>query len=55
MRDFKIITSTFVAQSAFLAATLLHVGHFLYHESLTCNEAAEAMICLIRLVFIYYK
>ena len=45
----------FIVQSAFLAMSLLFVGYFLYHESLTWNKVAGVAICLIGLFFINYK
>ena len=45
----------FIVQSAFLAAALLLVGYFLYHESLTWNKLAGVAICLAGLVIINYK
>ena len=45
----------FIVQSAFLAAALLLVGYFLYHESLTWNKLAGVAVCLAGLVIINYK
>ena len=45
----------FIVQSAFLAAALLLVGYFLYHEALTWNKLLGVTICLIGLVFINCK
>ena len=49
------VSTGFIVQSAFLAAALLLVGHFLYHEALTWNKLVGVAICLIGLVFINYK
>ena len=49
------VSTAFIVQSAFLASALLHVGFFLYHESLTWNKLAGVAICLIGLVFINLK
>ena len=49
------VSTGFIVQSAFLAAALLLVGYFLYHESLTWNKMVGVAICLIGLVFINYK
>ena len=49
------VSTGFIVQSSFLAAALLLVGYFLYHEALTWNKAAGVVICLIGLVFINYK
>ena len=46
------VSTGFIVQSAFLAAALLLVGYFLYHETLTWNKAAGAAICLAGLVII---
>ena len=45
----------FIVQSAFLAVTLILVGYFLYHEALTWNKLAGAVICLIGLMVINLK
>jgi len=45
----------FVVQSAFLAVTLILVGYFLYHEALTWNKLAGAVICLLGLLVINLK
>ena len=49
------VSTGFIVQSAFLAAVLLFVGFFLYHEALTWNKLVGVVICLIGLVFINYK
>ena len=49
------VSTGFIVQRAFLAAVLLLVGYFLYHESLTWNKVVGVVICLIGLVFINYK
>lgn len=49
------VSTGFIIQSAFLAAALLLVGYFLYHEALTWNKLVGVAICLIGLVFINYK
>ncbi len=49
------VSTGFIVQSAFLAAALLLVGYFLYHEALTWNKLVGVTICLIGLVFINYK
>ncbi len=49
------VSTGFIVQSAFLAAMLLFVGFFLYHEALTWNKLVGVVICLIGLVFINYK
>ena len=46
------VSTGFIVQSAFLAAALLLVGYFLYHETLTWNKLAGAAICLAGLVII---
>ena len=45
----------FIVQSAFLAVTLILGGYFLYHEALTWNKLAGAVICLIGLMVINLK
>lgn len=45
----------FIAQSAILAAALLFVGYFLYHESLTWNKVVGVIVCLVGLVLINLK
>ena len=45
----------FIVQSALLAAILLFVGYFFYHESLSWNKVVGVIICLVGLVFINYK
>ena len=49
------VSTGFIVQSAFLAAALLLVGYFLYHEALTWNKLVGVTICLIGLVFINLK
>ena len=49
------VSTGFIVQSAFLAAALLLVGYYLYHEALTWNKLVGVAICLIGLVFINYK
>lgn len=49
------VSTGFIVQSAFLAAALLLVGYFLYHETLTWNKLVGVAVCLIGLVFINYK
>ena len=49
------VSTGFIVQSAFLAAVLLVVGYFLYHETLTWNKVVGVVICLIGLVFINLK
>ena len=49
------VSMGFIVQSAFLAAVLLLIGYFLYHESLTWNKLIGVAICLIGLVFINYR
>ncbi len=49
------VSTGFIVQSAFLAAVLLFVGYFLYHEALTWNKLVGVAICLVGLFFINYK
>lgn len=49
------VNTGFIVQSAFLAAALMLVGYFLYHEALTRNKLIGVAICLIGLVFINLK
>ena len=49
------VSTGFIVQSSFLAAALLLVGYFLYHEALAWNKVVGVAICLIGLVFINYK
>ena len=49
------VSTGFIVQSAFLAAALLLVGYFLYHEALTWNKIVGVVICLIGLGFINFK
>ena len=46
------VSTGFIVQSAFLAAALLLVGYFLYHETLTWNKLVGTAICLVGLIFI---
>ena len=46
------VSTGFIVQSAFLAASLMFVGYFLYHESLTWNKLLGVAICLVGLFFI---
>ena len=46
------VSTGFIVQSAFLAVSLLFVGYFLYHESLTWNKLLGVAICLAGLFFI---
>ena len=49
------VSTGFIVQSAFLAGSLLFVGYFLYHESLTWNKLVGVAICLAGLFFINLK
>ena len=49
------VSTGFIVQSALLAAVLLFVGYFLYHEALTWNKLVGVIVCLIGLVFINMK
>ena len=49
------VSTGFIVQSALLAAVLLFVGYFLYHEALTWNKLVGVVVCLIGLVFINMK
>ena len=49
------VSTGFIVQSAFLAGSLLFVGYFLYHESLTWNKLVGVAICLAGLIFINMK
>ena len=49
------VSTGFIVQSAFLAASLLLIGYFLYHETLTWNKLAGAAICLAGLVIIHLR
>lgn len=46
------VSTASIVQSSFLAAALLFVGLFLYHEPITLNKAAGVVICLVGLYFI---
>ncbi len=49
------VSTAFIVQSAFIAAVLLVMGYFLYHEALTWNKIVGVVICLIGLGFINYQ
>lgn len=49
------VSTGFIVQSALLAAVLLFVGYFLYHEALTWNKLTGVAVCLIGLVLINWK
>lgn len=49
------VSTGFIVQSAVLAALLLAVGYFLYHEAIPWNRLVGVGICLVGLVFINYK
>lgn len=49
------VSTAQVVQAALLAAVLLFVGYFLYHETLTWNKILGIVICLVGLVFINLK
>ncbi|MDO4489202.1 MAG: EamA family transporter [Eubacteriales bacterium] len=49
------VSTGFIVQSAILAAALLPVGYFLYHEALTWNKLLGVAICLVGLFFINFK
>lgn len=49
------VSTAFVVQSAFLAASLLVVGYLLYHEAVTWNKIIGVVICMIGLAFINYR
>ncbi len=44
-----------IVQSVFLAAALIAIGYFFYHEALTWNKILGVAICLAGLMFINYK
>lgn len=46
------VSTASIVQSAFLAAALILVGYFLYHEAITWNKLAGVVLCLIGLAFI---
>ncbi len=48
------VSTGFIVQSAFLAAVLLLVGYFLYHEALTWNKLVGVAFCLAGLIIINY-
>lgn len=45
----------FIVQSAFLAAALLFVGYFMYHEALTWNKLLGVAVCLAGLIIMNYR
>ncbi|MDO5134383.1 MAG: EamA family transporter [Eubacteriales bacterium] len=49
------VSTAFVVQSAFLAASLMVAGHLLFHEAVTWNKIVGVVICLIGLAFINYR
>ena len=49
------VSTGFIVQSAFLAAALIFVGYFLYHEALSWNKIVGVGVCLVGLVFINLK
>lgn len=49
------VSTGFIVQSAFLAAVLLFVGYFLYHETLTWNKLVGVAVCMVGLVLINLK
>ena len=49
------VSTGFIVQSAFLAAALLFVGYFLYHEALTWNKLLGVAVCMGGLVLINMK
>ena len=49
------VSTGFIIQSAFLALVLIFVGYMLYHETLTWNKLAGAVICLVGLAVINWK
>lgn len=44
-----------IVQSAVLAALLIGVGYFVYHETLSWNKLVGVAVCLVGLVFINLK
>ena len=46
------VSTAFIVQSSFLAAALLLVGYFLYHESLSVSKIVGVAICLVGLYFV---
>ena len=49
------VSKGFMVQSAFLAVTLIFVGHLLYQEALTWNKFVGIGVCLVGLAFINLK
>ncbi len=49
------VSTASIVHSAFLAAALIFVGKFLYHEPLTWNKLVGVAICLVGLLFINHK
>lgn len=49
------VSTGFIIQSAFLAAALVAVGYFLYHEPLKLNKLIGVAICLAGLVVLNLK
>ena len=49
------VSTGFIVQSAVLAALLLAVGYFLYHEAIPWNRLVGVGICLVGLVVMNYK
>lgn len=49
------VSTGFIVQSAFLAAVLLFVGYFLYHEALTWKKLVGMAVCVIGLILINWK
>ena len=49
------VSTGFIVQSAFLAASLLAVGYLLYHESMTWNKLVGVALCLVGLAVINLK
>ncbi len=49
------VSTASIVQSAVLAAVLLAVGYFLYHEALTWQKLVGAAICLVGIIFLNYK
>ena len=49
------VSMAFIVQSAFLAGSLLLVGYFLFHETLTWNKLVGVGLCLAGLIVINYK
>ena len=49
------VSTGYIVQSAFLAASLLAVGYLLYHESMTWNKLVGVALCLVGLAVINLK